>query len=948
MHLLYCPFTKVEESFNLQAMHDVLYHGFNLTEYDHHEFPGVVPRTFLGPIVVSSFAWPLVACSNYLKLNKVFAQYIVRATLGFLVIVTFKLYRHALQKIFGVQFTKWFVAITVTQYHFMYYLSRPLPNTMVMPLVLLALFGWLKQNYIIFILSSAAAIIIFRTELVLLLGLFVLFDLARKKVSLQRLLKIAVPTGIFFLVLTVAVDSIFWRRLVWPEGEVFYFNAILNKSSEWGTSPFLWYFYSALPRGLALSYFLVPVGMLLDSRVRMFTIPAIIFVLLLSFLPHKELRFIMCVFPLLNVGAAVACNRIWENRAKTKWNGFLALIIMTHMALNIIFSTFLLYVAGSNYPGGVAITRLHRVERNSIEPIHVHIDVFTAQTGVTRFTQTNSSWIYSKQENLTIDNPEILQFTHLLMEAKSKYSPKIRSYLKTHNIIDSVDAFSHIAFNYNMLPPIKVKTKPSIFIMKRKSNITYDPHKAKSSISELIKNSPKQIDNIENVEFNISDEVKTVDSIHNIVQSWEKFEIPENISEQNFLDKIDEMEEIINNIEKNEIFNNLVNDTTTSMEDTTWETEDINKLSLTSKEKLIKKEKNVDFQKNFESVPNIYDAKVDEKPNIEEEKIIKKELKNNLNMRQENHGTKQTIRKIIQQKIREDKQKVNESKEINIEPKNTELPIKLMKKETIVESPKRKILQKQEAKDVRTSTINESTLTDQNQIKVVKEDAKEDKQRFKTKDTTQKTGKIKIIKSVNLEQIVKNEDLNKEKTIDVTVKKITKTENNIDAELPAIVTERQMIEKENEKDIKLSNSINVRESIKNIINQFKEFEKDFIYDNIDSVNDVTHANHIESDLYITEMDNSMDHSAKSKDQIVVKDAKESFKEILDQFKYIKDELTSEEDDQFDEIAAKYMEQPIAETLLQFSEALKTLMQRRKKTVSDLYDKQNADVSDVER
>lgn len=54
--------------------------------------------------------------------------------MGLLVISMLKLYRDALQNIFGLQFTKWFVAITVTQYHFMYYLSRPLPNIMAMPL----------------------------------------------------------------------------------------------------------------------------------------------------------------------------------------------------------------------------------------------------------------------------------------------------------------------------------------------------------------------------------------------------------------------------------------------------------------------------------------------------------------------------------------------------------------------------------------------------------------------------------------------------------------------------------------------------------------------------------------------------------------------------------------------------------------------------------------------
>ncbi|XP_029178327.1 dol-P-Man:Man(7)GlcNAc(2)-PP-Dol alpha-1,6-mannosyltransferase [Nylanderia fulva] len=910
IHLLYCPFTKVEESFNLQAIHDILYHGSNLTEYDHHEFPGVVPRSFLGPITVSFTALPFMIGINYLQLNKFCAQYAVRATLGILVIATFKLYRHTLQNIFGLQFTKWFIAITVTQFHFMYYLSRPLPNIMALPLVLLALSGWLKKNYVLFIWSSAAAIIIFRTELVILLGLFLLISIVSQKVSIQRLLRIMVPAGILFLVLTVAVDSIFWKRLVWPEGEVFYFNTILNKSSEWGTSPFLWYFYSALPRGLALSYILVPLGTFWDRRVCTFTVPAIIFVILLSFLPHKELRFIIYVFPLLNVGAAAACHRIWENRAKTTLNYILAGLVITHIALNTIFTTYMLCVSGSNYPGGQAIGRLHRLEKNSLEPVHVHIDVLTAQTGVSRFTQTNDSWIYSKQENLSFDDPEMLQFTHLLIEGKSKYSPNIKPYLKTHDIIDSIDGFSHITFNYNILPPIRIKTKPSIFIMKRKLNIKYEPYKSKSSISA--KNSSKQMDNVENVDVNMSHEVTIEPEFDNIVKSSEEFEKPEETSEQ-----------MNNNTKEKEEFQNLVDDNATSMENTTtWKIEDINKLSPNSKDKI---EKNSDF----ESVSSNHDAKLDEniKTKIEEGKIVKGKPKNNLNLRQETQsGTKKMVKQIIQEKIQEDKQK------------------------QAAEGPKKTKTLKQEIKN---QIIADESIQDQ--IKIVNENTKDDKQRFiNAKDITPKTDKIKIAKPINLEKIAENEDINKEKIVDVIRKKIIKSQDSVHTELPVI--EEEIIEEKDKEDIKTSKLINVRERIKNIINQFKEIENDFIHDNIDSMtltNDISHANYIESDLHITKTDNSItDHSMKNEDQVIVKDGRESFKEIFEQFKHIKDELTSEEDDQFDEIEAKYMKQPIAETLLQFSEALKALMQRRRKTLpeqtTDLYDNEDANISDVER
>lgn len=68
LHLYVAPYTKVEESFNIQASHDMLKYGVPTrntylrlkAQYDHMTFAGAVPRTFLGALILTAFARPVV------------------------------------------------------------------------------------------------------------------------------------------------------------------------------------------------------------------------------------------------------------------------------------------------------------------------------------------------------------------------------------------------------------------------------------------------------------------------------------------------------------------------------------------------------------------------------------------------------------------------------------------------------------------------------------------------------------------------------------------------------------------------------------------------------------------------------------------------------------------------------------------------------------------------
>ncbi|KAI3647988.1 hypothetical protein MP228_008209 [Amoeboaphelidium protococcarum] len=271
-HCLLSPFTKVEESFNLQAVHDILHHGINVSEYDHLQFPGVVSRTFIGALVLSAVSYPTISLYRLIAPchSSLHDQVIVRISLGLLTAFALGVFRRSVQKHYGWLCSVMFTLLSVSQFHLMYYASRTLPNIFAFNIVMVSFSVWMDlhslvqksvkaRNQIIDQLIWAAAIagIIFRSELIILyLPLFAMEMFVWRTVGISRLLWSSLKAAVACLVLTITIDSYFWQRWLYPEGEVLWFNTIQNQSHHWGVNPVHAYVTIFLPK-LTLSSYLM-------------------------------------------------------------------------------------------------------------------------------------------------------------------------------------------------------------------------------------------------------------------------------------------------------------------------------------------------------------------------------------------------------------------------------------------------------------------------------------------------------------------------------------------------------------------------------------------------------------------------------------------------------------------------------------------------------------------
>lgn len=276
----------------MQATHDILVHGRDLARYDHHTFPGVVPRSFLPPLALAAAVAPVATVAS---LSPSATAAAVRVALAVAVVAGLSaVWRAAPSPAAGAVAA----AATAAQFHTLYYASRPLANTAALPLTAAALATRLRSRDGgggLAALAAAAAVV--RCDLAALLAPAAVMDVvAAAPRGLAAVVGVLAPpavAGVAAIAASVVVDTPLWAGReglplgmgatpawkggegvggggagwIYPELAVFWFNVAENKSAAWGVSPWWWYAANALPRGAGVAYVIAVAALVVTAAV---------------------------------------------------------------------------------------------------------------------------------------------------------------------------------------------------------------------------------------------------------------------------------------------------------------------------------------------------------------------------------------------------------------------------------------------------------------------------------------------------------------------------------------------------------------------------------------------------------------------------------------------------------------------------------------------------------
>lgn len=443
------PYLKVEESFNLQAVHDILNYGVfpieTLQSYDHITFPGVVPRTFIGSLLLAGVvklidsAYIIVTGSSLLEdgeLGQLNVQLIVRAVLGLANIAGLISMRRSLNKIVFAEKKSslkgltgfFFSLLLLSQFHLNFYSTRTLPNFIALPFVTYSL-----SKLVVGDMSGLTWLgltgIIFRLEIGIFGGVIALVSslvFGQSNIFTNTFLLVA--GTLVGVVLTAGIDSYFWGHWLVPEFEGFKFNIVHGQSVNWGVEPYRAYFTKYItnffrpPHVTVLSllgfftdpaYDGKPIEVTEDQKLvishparhslRILYLASLIYVALMSFQPHKEWRFIVYVIPVFTLLAANGLTALFHKRGTSLAHKLLLVILLASFIISSVLSFFMAYISSYNYPGGAAIGYLNTyIENNAPKsPVIVHMDVASCMTGITKFTELHNELAeFDKTENL--------------------------------------------------------------------------------------------------------------------------------------------------------------------------------------------------------------------------------------------------------------------------------------------------------------------------------------------------------------------------------------------------------------------------------------------------------------------------------------------------------------------------------------------------------------------